>query len=445
MNHNLPYPEIRRAGALDVAGIKILTPVLIFGVFAVALGWQTWGPWGLFWKVLLLPFLYGLAPNVQTRISLIAGYFLGAFWAMIPVFDAFWPAYAPWVGIGGWMGSVLIVALPWWVAALFTRGNQRLLTAFGLSVVMTSIPPFGAWGLASPLISAGYYFPGMGISGLFLDLILLLVFVAAGQIFRQIFDAYSRAAFIGKTSIGLPIAIGTAIILMLAISLSCNLFYAPVASPVPAFGVQTNLPGQKGAPSFFVMLHRDEQVARIGEAAVRRDPPGSWILFPENTLGFYYPNLFSNSILRPLLTAAEKSGDTLLIGSDDSTDKGYWDALNVYAPHGSFVLPARQPIPLGEWRPWQGHSAIASWWSFGPSQINGEPVALSMCYEELLVWPTAWSFIGAEQKPVLMLAPQDHDWEKGRTEARIQENALRAWSRLFNTPVLQADNVPRRA
>ena len=120
------------------------------------------------------------------------------------------------------------------------------------------------------------------------------------------------------------------------------------------------------------------------------------------------------------------------------------DALLLMGRHAGLVT-ARQPMPLTEWRPLPDSGTRAHWMRLGPTPAFGPPVAVLICYEQLLVWPVAEAFLGST-RPQVLIGVSDHWWvEPGTldaTEARMQAKVLRAWGRLYGVPVILADNRP---
>lgn len=65
-----------------------------------------------------------------------------------------------------------------------------------------------------------------------------------------------------------------------------------------------------------------------------------------------------------------------------------------------------------------------------------------MCYEQLLIWPVAWSFLSSTP-PTLMIGVSNHGWSgPGAIEPRLQADAAAALAHLFGVPLVAASNTP---
>lgn len=188
---------------------------------------------------------------------------------------------------------------------------------------------------------------------------------------------------------------------------------------------------------------RNLVLRRMALDAIRHYPAGSVILFPEMIVGPW--TRWSARVWRPTTQAARERHDTILLGAVLSNGKGRnLDVLLGLGTHPS-VTAARQPIPLSEWHPWTSGSFPASWWTFGPSRVAVRRTAVLVCYEQLLIWPVAWSFLSSTP-PTLMIGVSNHGWSgPGAIEPRLQADAAAALAHLFGVPLVAASNTPVHA
>jgi apolipoprotein N-acyltransferase len=74
----------------------------------------------------------------------------------------------------------------------------------------------------------------------------------------------------------------------------------------------------------------------------------------------------------------------------------------------------------------------------GILDIEGERVAILVCYEQLLTWPILQS---ALQSPTLIVGLANDSWVKGTPIPAAQKAAITAWARLFRLPNITAVNL----
>ena len=90
------------------------------------------------------------------------------------------------------------------------------------------------------------------------------------------------------------------------------------------------------------------------------------------------------------------------------------------------------------WRPWSDSGTVADLGGDGIGLIQGQRVAVLICYEQLLTWPMLLSLAG---RPQLMIGVANDYWAADTSIPPIQRTTLQAWSRLFGLPLVIAVNV----
>ena len=73
----------------------------------------------------------------------------------------------------------------------------------------------------------------------------------------------------------------------------------------------------------------------------------------------------------------------------------------------------------------------------GTADVDGQRVAVLICYEQLLVWPMLRS---ALERPTLLIAASNEAWTAATRVPAIQHGCARAWARLFGLPLVSAIN-----
>lgn len=459
--------------------LHTLGVLIAWGVGGMALGALSWGDLGQFFLLPVLAMGYGWAQNKRRRAAWVFGYFLGGSWTLFGVFNAFWPVASPWLGLLMWPAVAVLLVLPWWLIGAVGKDTPWVIgLRFLLSLCITALPPLGAWSLLSPLFVAGVLFPGTGIMGLLLAALLLVlwsVYFAAVRVNREgILAALPGRRDVTRVTPSVTHHVtlvthrvtpvtphvtrrvsGGLLLVLVFTTLIMNIFYS--GSPQPdAHFVGINLPW-KALPrnvSFWRNVARQRRVTITATQEIKRLPEHRVLLLPEGIAGFYFPNWLSNVWTARLQAAAVARQDVVLVGAYDITQGDiipgshgthndswhYLDALNAYGNHRG-VYASRQPVPLGEWKPWQNGSAQSFWWRTGPDYLGRMPFAMSVCYSQLLVWPTASYFLTTGVAPKVILAPENHDWEVTPAENHIQHVALQAWARLYGVPVVTANDT----
>lgn len=387
---------------------------LAAGVFGGAVGWLAWRPPDLFVLLWMLPIAWSLLAR-QARMAMMLGYAMAALWSVAQSVSAYYPGPHLMYGYVIWLSVSLCVAAPWMIAAWVPR---RTGLAWGIATLIEALPPLGAIGMASPLLAATAAFPGLGLGGLALSLILQMLLASSIRPPMRL------------------IALATTCV----IASVAQLTYHPAHLNHHWVALQTRMGGQPQSAQQWI----DRQVNLRKEISTKLSqmPKDSVLLTPEvisGTWGTLSPLAWSK-----VARQASVRNDTLLLGAFVPISGGaQLDALLLLgAHHGLFT--ARQPIPLTEWNPLGRAIFPAHWLDFGPRFIGNTPVALAVCYEQLLVWPLAWSFVSSTP-PVILLAPSNHGWDtSGAVEIRTQHNTATAWARLYGVPVLIADDLPPR-
>jgi predicted amidohydrolase len=124
---------------------------------------------------------------------------------------------------------------------------------------------------------------------------------------------------------------------------------------------------------------------------------------------------------RPSVNAnGEPFNNTLLILGSEST--------TVYQ---------RVPVPIGMWQPFTGNGVPIRLSEPGIVRIDGQRVAVLICYEQILTYPILASMLRGHG---ILVGISIAFWFTGTPIPRYQANAVRAWARLLGIPYLLAIN-----
>mgnify|MGYP002278837967 CR=1 FL=1 len=273
--------------------------------------------------------------------------------------------------------------------------------------------------MASPLFAAAPAFPGFGLTGLLLTAAGLTVLATGSQ--RLLLPAVPLLALLS----------------LVAYTYSP----APPRPPTQIHTVSTRL--GRGPTDLSEWLNRNLALRTLVHHALRHTPTGSVLIFPEDVAGPW--TRWSSAFWRTTTALARARNDTVLLGATlADSHGGLLDALIGLGAHPT-VVSARQPIPLASWWPTRRNSYRTDWLQFGPTTIAGHPVAVLICYEQLLIWPAVWAFL-SPHPPNLLIALSNHGWATDEIqEPKIQANAAAALARIFGVPKVSATNAPQPA
>lgn len=386
-----------------------------------ALAGLAWGHLPGIWATapaLLLPVLIPQLPRASGRFIAALTYFLVGSFSIVHGSAEFFGAG---VGDGGvvadgmgwsfWIASSILLSLPWLIAR-----NPALSV---LAVLIDALPPLGLIGWLSPLAGAGVLFPGMGVYGV----ALLLV----------IWGLWSVKTW-GKCIIG-----GSAIIALMANAIAG---FSPLqgATPTPAIdgwvGLQTHT-GELVTP-----LQGVESAMQAGQMALAHPKAGA-VVFPETIAGHWLPG--TQAALYSEYQQRQNKAQIWLVGAVTFGKTYRWDSVVEYAPdggktghrqHGHIVARTAFPVPVSMWAPWAKDRYGATWYT-PVRNIDGLLVYVSICYDQALSW--VW-LEAVWQHPDIIIATSNIWWAAKTDIPAIEDENTDAWARLMGSGVVRARN-----
>ena len=391
------------AATLPLVRWRSVSPFALVSLSALVgfVGWR-----GIMPAMAVLPVFvwsWSRACNRREAFAIALAYYLIASRCLLQVGANFWGADALSAlrGFGVWIPPGVLLAACW---AYSWGGRYRGLRVL-LALLITTVPPVGIIGWASPLSSAGALFPGCGWIGLVLTLGLL-------------------SAVCMEHRMGLA--------MLVIVSLLCNLFM-PESKSLPAnwIGLQTHY-GNPSAPGteFDRIMDMRSAVARL----LRQAPAGSVIVFPESLVGEWD---VADVQFDRLAELARHKQSTVLFGAL-SQQTGQPLINGMFEPGRSApTANSRIAIPLGLWRPWSDVSTKVSLLDAGIVHIQERHVAFLICFEQLVNWPILMSLAA---QPDLIVAPANIWFGDGGSLEGIQHQNAGSWARLFDLPVLFVAN-----
>lgn len=323
-----------------------------------------------------------------------------------------------WAGYAFWLGSSLILALPW---AIFW---QKKALGFIGGCIVTAIPPLGLIGWSSPLLTAGALYPDLGWVGLLLTLGLLglLASIKPGV---QHFDIQIKrlAPFV-----------------VVAIFSNVIAYSQNEERVLPGwYGVDTQFAGMgSGDASSFRQLVERVLRTEIVEKYIYTMPNNVVYVMPETILGMYEPQ--TQLSLAHGEEELRRKGSRLIVGAEFPVGTQYQNGFVVL---GATENDAKQgfqniPVPVSMWMPWRNDGAIANIFGHdGLVQVAGNKAGVMICYEQLLSWSILWMFA---QEPSILVGMANVWWAKNTSIPMIEKQTMSGYARLFGVPFIEAQN-----
>lgn len=388
------------------AYIHVSNAVLFFTVGALT----AIGAWhfAMIWLLLILPLAWHYSRSRMSVYMLMFGYFISGAYYFPHVFKVFFHGSHEW-GVVIWLLHGLLLALPY--ALLRRYGAYGLLAA----LFVTILPPWGMIGWLSPLLAAGALFPGFGIAGY--GVCMLVFFIIA----------HSASGSKGRWSL---------LMALLLISIYCN-------ATAPAF-INNRFPVWFGQNTYLGNYPQDAvegfqrqvQLMRQVDAALRDG--ARLILLPEGIVNQWVPA--SEFWWKKEIDLARIKKATLLIGATLYQGRGRWIDALVVRGSDTELVKARMPAPIGMWNPFVNHAFEADMIGSGVIRVQGRAVAISICYEDALVYPMALSFL--LNRPTAILSSANNWFGAGTDEPSMQNLSIGLQARLYGVPLIRALNLP---
>lgn len=379
----------------------VKNPAFILSGFSIgAVAWS--GHLYAILVVLLLPLVLRTANSKPQSLALIASYYAGATWTLVPGSHVFFGnSFRPLDSIVLWCVAIALLLLPW--AVVFLSPPTRFAFALPFALLLAAFMPTG---IVSPLTVAGLLFPHTAWLGL------LLTIVGFGS---------------------LVVKPKQTLIVLACFSIVCHLLSpGQPTAPKEWIGADTRFGGSGfTTPDPFRAFH---DARSIQESAIASH--ATVTVFPESVVKNW--NEATDMLWQPTFKELAEKGHVLVLGAEQSgemTDR-YTNVLLVRGAETA-VYQQRVPIPFAMWQPLSGKGVPLR--LGGPATINisGTRVAPIICYEELLIEPL---LVSMTEHPKLILGVANEYWAKDTFIPKLQAESLAAWSRLFWIPTVMAVN-----
>lgn len=393
--------------------MRVLTPRAnaVLPIAGGFLGWLSWisGLSALFFflSVLALSYLWGRAPGRMPAFLLFLGYYLVGASDIPQLADTFFEAGGG-TGVALWLAHATLLALPFGLL----HGHTHRPVRYALALAAVSFPPLGILGWLSPLLSAGVMFPGFGLAGLAATLLVLSLMAWAPSIRIQ----WARRSLAGGMLVAAAIP-----------GMTHGAFHLPQHG---WFGQNTAMgryPLDIGA-----RFDRHQEIMAMTIDSI--DAGAKLILYPEEILGEWGP--IPAAIWSGVGQQAKERGATVLVGGSTMEDGRRMNSL-VAIGADELTVSSRMPMPVSMWKPWSSDGYAANVFSSGLATLQGRVAAVSICYEDLLVWPLAWSFAAGHPEAILSAG---NNWFGNSSASRIQRVSVELQAQLYGVPLVRAIN-----
>jgi hypothetical protein len=373
------------------------------------------------------------------------GYYATALWPMIPGLEAYWKS-EPLTPFLLWIGTALLLSLPWAVA--WTSRSVHYLWRAPLALAATIVPPLGIVGLASPLIGAGYLFPGKAWVGLAAVVLLPGIILST-----QSLSFRARGVVIG-------FAAGLCIATHVSDSgdakppggwMAINTDLGDVSKPFRDFAAARFIQQKAAETSARVLIFPESVVPRWSEAteafwhqSLERCRTRGQILaigagLPDKPLGNDRERLndLRTYDFGEAIEVLKSGSERTIHGPTRSLLSERVDNTMLLVGAESATYNQRIPVPLGMWVPFSKMSVQLRLNAPGVLAIDHQRAAVLICYEQMLTFPILTSML---QHPTVIVGISNTFWVDQTTVPRFQANALRAWAKLFRLPYFLAVN-----
>lgn len=147
--------------------------------------------------------------------------------------------------------------------------------------------------------------------------------------------------------------------------------------------------------------------------------------------------------LRPwaeLAKYAAANDRTVVFGALNRTSATrYQNGVVILSKDGLRRAGSRLPMPVGLWRPWSRWSAEADWFGLSQFNIGGRKVALSVCFEDFMLYPFMLSMLPTDgRRPDVVISMANNWFAKDRASVFIQSRTIYLMSRLYGVPLVRS-------
>ena len=400
-------------------GAKWLIAGLVLGG-AWLLGHNAWGGPETTVLLLLLPALMNQVKHRFWPFAVALAYFGSASIELPGVIERFFPE-GPGVvaALGGPLLLTVLQSLPFLLYRPDRPARERAVRMTGALLLLT-VPPIGWLAWMNPLLVAGLLFPGIGYVGLVLALASFAALAAGGESGSRKWVLVAAVPLL-VAAVGLNQWIRLNPPERLPQWVSFDTKLAPANQRDP-FEIRSVLPGNAIGELSMALMNDTTEV----------------IVFPASLLSPLTPA--DQVAMSRAVVEAERRGIVILAGVVEQTGPNRWrNTLQAFGAQEGVVDESRIPMPMGNWRLSGGVAArpFASDLTIVETREGPYVTAMSICYEDTLIWPHFGLLAGRAD----VMVSVSNSWATSRTRGRVtQEATAKLLARLAGVPLVRAEN-----
>lgn len=375
------------------------------------------------------------------------GYYLAALWPIIPGLDRYMRQPGTRITpIAAWLFTAIVLSIPWAIG--WTSDRIHYIWRAPLPLLATVVPPLGVIGLASPLVSAGYIFPGTDWAGLAAVVLLpgiVLCSLALSLRRRCVVLGFSAGFCIGFTIAAPPDHSQTP-----PDWIAVNTHFGDVSQPFQEFPAAQFIQQRAAGSSARVLIFPEAVVPRWSEATeafwrrpldlcrtrgqvlaigaglpARNGLPSGDREKPSDLRSYDFGAALE--VLKSMETSRDVHG-TASLNERSNPPRARIDNMMLLLGAESAAFYQRVPVPIGMWQPFSRVSVPLRLRAPGVLEIDHQRAAVLICYEQLLTFPVLASML---QHPTVIVGISNTFWVEHTTIPRYQARAMRGWARLF--------------
>ncbi|NJM32500.1 MAG: hypothetical protein HC848_06105 [Limnobacter sp.] len=170
------------------------------------------------------------------------------------------------------------------------------------------------------------------------------------------------------------------------------------------------------------------------------DQHATIIVFPESVAGSSRrPQV---ELWKEVSLSAKSKGAVVLVGEEawNTRKTGFYNALVGFGDvpvQGQVIAAAQVPMPVGDWKFGLEEGAISHIFGKDVISLAGKFVAVSMCYEDFILWPHRGLLSG---KADVLISAANQWPSRGTSAETAQDLSRKLLGRLAGVPMLIAKN-----
>ena len=420
------------AGFRLASGAASVRAAFAYGTLGMILALVAWGPNLYPALALLLPAIWIMAPSRLAAFACATAYHgtLSRFGASMAT--VWWDSAL--IGVSLWAAAVVICGIVWALCWPKSSSTPRVIVCTAGALLLTLVPPIGAFLPGHPLVGMGYLMPKSGWVGVALMVAATLTMTWFLRVkLPGLLPLKPWASVLGLCLAGVVVA---------GASGRSGVEEARVAGKI---GAVSTMFGPYPQPNSVDLMGRIGKMGTAVASLAGGEDGIDTVVFPESILGTYDPSLYPILELE-ILSQSRLAGQTVVMGAGLPQGDGTWQNIAIiFRPQGApSYVAARQAVLVGACAPWSKtlHHP-ANWLADPTANIGGGIRARFMfCWEEYLPLLHLLSEARFEQQMVIAMA---NHWSSGDPlAASVQAAHTEGMAKLFGRKWVRSTNFPKR-